>query len=87
MTIYAALTDTSVDAVLAEHGGQGFGHFKPLLGEALVETLKPISARFTHLLDDREALDAILARGAAQARDRAVPTLDPAYRALGLVRG
>ena len=36
---------------------------------------------------DREALDAILARGAAQARERAVPTLDPAYRALGLVRG
>ena len=87
VTIYAALTDTSVDEVLAENGGQGFGSFKPLLGEALVETLKPISARFTQLLEDREALDAILARGAAQARDRAVPTLDSAYRALGLVRG
>ena len=85
--IHAALTDASVDAVLADHGGQGFGHFKPLLGEALVETLRPISARFNQLLEDREALDAILARGAAQARERAVPTLDAAYRALGLVRG
>lgn len=87
VTIYAALTDSSVDAVLEEHGGQGFGHFKPLLGEALVETLKPISARFTQLLEDREALDAILARGAAQARERAVATLDATYDALGLVRG
>ena len=87
VTIYAALTNSSVDAVLDQHGGQGFGQFKPMLGEALVETLKPISARFTQLLEDREALDAILARGAAQARERAVPTLDAAYRALGLVRG
>ena len=87
VTIYAALTDTSVDEVLAENGGQGFGSFKPLLGEALVETLKPISARFTQLLEDREALDAILARGAAQARVRAVATLDATYDALGLVRG
>lgn len=87
VTIYAALTDTSVDEVLAENGGQGFGSFKPLLGEALVETLKPISARFTQLLEDREALDAILARGAAQARARAVATLDATYDALGLVRG
>ena len=87
VTIYAALTDTSVDEVLAENGGQGFGSFKPLLGEALVETLKPISARFTQLLEDREALDAILARGAAQARERAVATLNATYDALGLVRG
>ena len=87
VTIYAALTDTRVDEVLAENGGQGFGSFKPLLGEALVETLKPISARFTQLLEDREALDAILARGAAQARQRAVATLDATYDALGLVRG
>ena len=87
VTIYAALTDRSVDDVLAEHGGQGFGAFKPALGEALIETLRPISARFNQLLEDREALDAILARGAAKARDRAAPTLAATYEALGLVRG
>jgi tryptophanyl-tRNA synthetase len=36
---------------------------------------------------DREALDAILARGALRAREIGGPTLDAAYRALGLVRG
>ena len=36
---------------------------------------------------DREALDAILARGAAHAREAGTPTLDSAYKALGLVRG
>ncbi|MCP9221656.1 tryptophan--tRNA ligase [Erythrobacter sp. LQ02-29] len=87
VTIYAALADEPVDAVLATHGGQGFGAFKPALGELLVETLRPISSRFAELMQDREALDAILARGAAKARERAVPTLDAAYTALGLVRG
>ena len=87
VTIYAALTDGSVENVLKDFGGEGFGKFKPALGEVLVETLRPISERFTGLLEDREALDAILARGAAQAREIAVPTLEKTYEALGLVRG
>ena len=84
--IYAALAGTSVAQVLAEHGGQGFGAFKPALGELLVETLAPIATRFRGLRQDREALDAILAQGSARARDLAAPTLNAAYAALGLVR-
>jgi len=86
VTIYAAVADTTVEAVLGEYGGEGFGKFKPALGELLVETLRPISTRFNELLDDGEALDAILARGASQARELARPTLDATYSALGLVR-
>ena len=86
VTIYGALTGESVDEVLSNFGGEGFGKFKPALGELLVETLSPISARFIELKEDREALDAILARGAAKARERSGPTLDAAYKALGLVR-
>jgi len=86
VTIYAALTDSSVEQVLAEHGGQGFGAFKPALGELLVETLAPITQRFTALLEDRAALDTILAGGAARARAIGAPTLDAAYNALGMVR-
>ncbi|MGB3472057.1 MAG: tryptophan--tRNA ligase [Erythrobacter sp.] len=87
VTIYGALTGQSVEEVLTENGGQGFGAFKPKLGEVLVETLSPISERFRALKDDRETLDAILAQGAAKARERGLPTLDAAYKALGLVRG
>jgi tryptophanyl-tRNA synthetase len=84
--IYAAMADTSVDAVLRQFAGQGFGAFKPALGELLVERLAPINARFVDLRQDRESLDAILAKGALKARELARPTLDAAYRALGLVR-
>ena len=85
--IYGALTGKDTECVLAEYGGQGFGAFKPALGEVLVETLAPISEKFVELKKDRELLDAILARGAAKAREIGTPTLDAAYKALGLVRG
>ena len=84
--IYAALSGQSAADVLCEYGGQGFGGFKPALADLLVAKLGPIRDRFVALKDDSEALDAILARGAAKARMRGKPTLDAAYRALGLVR-
>ena len=86
VAIYAAIAGEAQDAVLARFGGEGFGKFKPALGELLVETLAPINARFIELRRDRAALDAILHQGAEQARALAVPTLEKAYTALGLVR-
>ena len=85
--IYAVMTGSTVDGVLADFGGEGFGKFKPALGELLVEKLAPINARFVELRQDRGALDAILHKGAEKARALAVPTLDAIYKALGLVRG
>ncbi|MDE2411646.1 MAG: tryptophan--tRNA ligase [Sphingomonadales bacterium] len=84
--IYAAMAGETVEAVLARFGGEGFGRFKPALGELLVESLAPINARFMDLRADRESLDAILAKGASKARELAAPTLSAAYTALGLVR-
>jgi tryptophanyl-tRNA synthetase len=84
--IYAAMTGESVDAVLAHYAGKGFGIFKPALADVLIESLSPISKRFTALKDDHTALDAILAKGAARAADLAAPTLAAAYATMGLAR-
>lgn len=84
--IFAAISGESRDAVLARFAGQGFGSFKPALADLLVESLSPINARFAALRGDEAALRAILAKGAERASALAVPTLDAAYKALGLVR-
>ncbi|HZF45013.1 MAG TPA: tryptophan--tRNA ligase [Sphingomonadaceae bacterium] len=84
--IYATMANTTPEAVLADFAGKGFGAFKPALGELLVETLGAITSRFVELKQDREELDAILAKGALKARALAGPTLNVAYDALGLVR-
>ncbi len=84
--IYAALSDSNVDAICARFAGLGFGAFKPALAELLVETLRPIRDRFVALKDDVTMIDAVLQKGADKARILALPTLDATYTALGLLR-
>jgi tryptophanyl-tRNA synthetase len=84
--IHAALSEEEPQQVLTRFAGQGFGAFKPALAELLVETMRPIKARLDELRSDPGELDRILARGAAKARALAEPTLEGAYRALGLRR-
>jgi tryptophanyl-tRNA synthetase len=84
--IYAAFAEQSIDATLAQFGGQGFGAFKPALAELVIENFRPISERFNALKDDHEQIDAALAKGAAKARELGTPTLKAAYAALGLLR-
>lgn len=84
--IYAALSDTSAETVLAEYAGQGFGAFKPALADLAVAKLSPIRTRFDELRRDKGTIDAILRDGAERAQVRAQPTVDAAYKALGLLR-
>ncbi len=86
VTIYAALTDRTARSVLDEFAGQGFGAFKPALADLLVETLAPIRARLQDFEKDPAALEAILVAGSEKAAALAAPTLEGAYKALGLPR-
>jgi len=86
ITIYAALTDRAPQSVLGEFAGQGFGAFKPALADLVVETIAPIRARLQDFEADPGALEGILAAGSAKAAALAAPTLEGAYRALGLPR-
>ena len=84
VTIYAALSDTSPQAVVEQFAGQGFGAFKPALADLAVSVLSPIRNRLVALLDDRAAVGAELAKGAAKAQALAAPTLKAAQDAVGL---
>ncbi len=84
--LYAALGGTSVAAVLAEWGGQGFGAFKPALADLTVAKLAPINADYVRLIADPGHLDAVLRDGAARARAIAEPVLADVYAAVGFLR-
>lgn len=85
VAIYAALADRSVDAVLAEFGGQGWGRFKPALADLAVAVLAPIAGEMQRLLDDKPEMDRILRDGAARARAIAVPVMADVRRIVGFV--
>ncbi len=62
-----------------------YGPLKADTAEAVVETLRPIQARYAELSADPGAMAAILAKGALKAAAVANPTVDRAREALGLL--
>jgi tryptophanyl-tRNA synthetase len=84
VTIFAALSDATPQAVVEQFAGQGFGAFKPALADLTISVIAPIRERLTRLLDDRAEVGAQLARGAERATALAAPTLKAAQQAVGL---
>lgn len=86
VSIYAALSETSVDAVLKDVGGKQFSEFKPMLVDLAVNKIAPISGEMTRLMEDTAEIDRVLADGAGRARAIAAPILDKTYDIVGMVR-
>ena len=85
VNIYAALAETSVEAVVSDFAGKPFSEFKPALAELAVTKLAPISAEMGRLMQDPAEIDRILAAGAHRARDIAAPILRQTYEVVGMV--
>ena len=85
VNIYAALSEQSVDQVMAEVGGKAFSEFKPMLADLAVDRLAPISEEMARLMDNVSEIDQILDRGAERAREIATPVLRKTYDIVGMV--
>jgi len=83
--IYAALAETTKDAVLAEHGGAMFSAFKPALADLAVSVLSPVNAEMRRLLEDEAHIDSVLAAGAERAASLAEPVIRDVKRVVGFV--
>lgn len=86
VAIYASLSDKSVDEVLQEFGGSGWGKFKPALADLAVAVLSPIATEMRRLVADKGEMDRILRDGAGRAREIAAPHMDEIRRIVGFVR-
>ena len=85
MTIYSACTGKSFAEIEAEFAGQGYGAFKPKVGEAVVETLRPIREEATRLMKDKAYLENVYRQGAEKAGYVAEKTLRKVYKKVGFV--
>ncbi len=83
LNIYATLADTTVDAVIAEYAGAGFGTFKPALADLAVDRLAPVTQAMRSLLDDPAEMDRVLATGAERAASIAEPVMAEVRRIIG----
>lgn len=85
VNIYAALADTTPQAVINDHVGQQFSTFKPRLADLAVARLSPISAEIARLTADPAEIDRILSQGARRARTLAAPILKRTCEIVGMV--
>ena len=85
MSIYSAITGLSFEQIEAEFAGQGYGKFKPVVGDAVIEHLRPIREEATRLLKDKAYLESVYRDGAAKASYVAEKTLRKVYKKVGFV--
>ena len=84
--IYAALAGVGIDAAVAEFAGKQYSDLKTRLADVAVEKLAPMQAEYRRLLDDKGAVDAVLADGAERARALAEPVLREVHDTVGFLR-
>lgn len=85
LTIYCAATGKTIEEAEEAFAGQGYGIFKPAVGEAVVELLRPIREESQRLMDDKAYLESVYRDGAEKARRLADRTLSKVYRKVGFV--
>ena len=83
--IYAALENTSKEAVLKQFGGGNFSTFKNALVELSVARLSPINSEMLKLSADPGYIDSVLADGSQRARAIAAPTMKAVKDILGFI--
>ena len=85
MQIYSAVTGKSMETIEAEFDGKGYGAFKPAVGEAVVELLRPIREETERLLADKGYLESVYRAGAEKASYVAEKTLRKVYKKVGFL--
>lgn len=85
MSIYAAVTGQTFQQIEAEFAGQGYGKFKPVVGDAVIEHLRPIREESQRLLKDKAYLEGVYRDGAMKASYVAEKTLRKVYKKVGFV--
>lgn len=83
LTIYSSCSGKSMEEVLKELDGEGYGTLKTRTADAVIETLNPIRCEFERLLNNKDYLYETAKKGAEKARAKAQKTLRKVYHKVG----
>ena len=85
MSIYSSVTGKNFQEIEKEFEGKGYGVFKPAVGEAVIETLRPVREEAERMLADKAYLQQVYTEGAQKASYIARKTLRKVYKRIGFV--
>lgn len=81
--IYCACTGKTPEEVVKEFDGQGYGVFKPAVGEAVVSVLKPLQDEVARLEKEKSYIDGIIKNNAEKAQYFSNKTLRKVQKKVG----
>lgn len=85
MAIYSAVTGLTNEQIENDFAGKGYGDFKVAVGEAVVETLRPIKERYEQLIKDKAYLEDCYRKAAEVALKFSSRTLNKAMKKTGFI--
>jgi len=85
LNIYAIVSGLERQLVLNECASMGWGRFKPLLADALVETLRPVQTNYAEIIANKTELIDILKQGREKAEEVASKTIKRVRDAMGFL--
>ncbi|MFN6541184.1 MAG: tryptophan--tRNA ligase [Nostoc sp. EkiNYC01] len=83
LTLYTLLSGKTKEDVAVECQDMGWGQFKPLFTDTIIESLKPIQEKYHAITQDKSYLESVLRDGGEKARAIANQTLSQVKLALG----
>lgn len=86
LTIFSCCSGKSIDELVKEYEGSGYGDFKKAVADSVVNVLTPIQEKYYNLLNDKEYLDKVLDEGAQKASYFARKTLTKMKKKMGIGR-
>lgn len=85
LSILAIATGETIEQVVSQMQGHGYGKLKTAAAESLIEFLRPLQDRYKKLRQDQTYLDSIFKTGGQRAIKLAQPTLKKVYEAVGFI--
>ena len=85
LTIYASVTNQSIEASENDFKGASYGVFKQAVADALIEELMPMQQEYARLKADKGYIEALMKKNAKKAAEIADITLNKVYTAIGIV--
>jgi tryptophanyl-tRNA synthetase len=87
VNIFAVVTGTTRDKIVAEYANSGMAAFKGALSEAVIAHLAPIREKMLQLQGDNAYLESILKEGTVKARSIATKNIEEIKDIMGFLRG
>lgn len=85
LTIYSRFSGISIERIVEQFEGRGYGELKDCVADAVIAGLEPVQKKLREFSADKSYIAEALKRGAEQAAKRAERTLSKVYRKIGFV--